>query len=176
MLLGRKRFARADSGAILSILMDSPDLIVREVTPDDASAVAGLSAELGYPVSAAAMKQRIESLLHRPDHVIYVACLSGRVIGWIDVELAHHLAADPRAEIAGLVVSAEARRRGIGRRLVARAEQWAMERGLTVMLVRSRITRDDAHRFYLREGYERTKTSAVFSKELGWPGESDTRR
>jgi hypothetical protein len=32
------------------------------------------------------------------------------------------------------------------------------------MLVRSRVTREQAHRFYLREGYELTKTSAVFSK------------
>jgi hypothetical protein len=26
--------------------------------------------------------------------------------------------------------------------------------------------REAAHRFYLREGYERTKTSAVFTKKL----------
>jgi hypothetical protein len=35
------------------------------------------------------------------------------------------------------------------------------------MLVRSQIKREDAHRFYLREGYVRTKTSVVFTKELG---------
>jgi GNAT superfamily N-acetyltransferase len=146
--------------------MDCADLVIREVTPEDAPAVAGLSGELGYPVSADAMKQRIASLLRQPDHAIYVACLSGRVIGWIDIESAHHLAADPRAEIAGLVVSSGARSRGIGARLVAQAEKWAAEHGLAVMLVRSRITRDDAHRFYLSKGYERTKTSAVFSKNL----------
>jgi GNAT superfamily N-acetyltransferase len=50
--------------------------------------------------------------------------------------------------------------------LVTRAEQWALSRGVKEMLVRSRISREDAHRFYLREGYERTKTSAVFGKHL----------
>jgi hypothetical protein len=32
--------------------------------------------------------------------------------------------------------------------------------------VTSRSTREDAHRFYLRDGYERIKTSAVFEKVL----------
>jgi hypothetical protein len=33
-------------------------------------------------------------------------------------------------------------------------------------IVRSRITREAAHRFYLREGYTIEKTSLVFSKQL----------
>jgi len=32
--------------------------------------------------------------------------------------------------------------------------------------VTSRMSREGAHRFYLREGYERVKTSAVFEKIL----------
>jgi GNAT superfamily N-acetyltransferase len=146
--------------------MDFPDLLIREVTPADAMVVAVLSAELGYPASYLSMQQRIESLLRQPDHVVYVACLFGSVVGWVHVSVVHHLAADPRAEIGGLVVSADVRSRGVGACLVARAEQWAAERGVNTMTVRSRVTREDAHRFYLREGYERTKTSAVFSKTL----------
>lgn len=146
--------------------MDSLTPLIREITPDDAAAAANLSGELGYQVSAEAMRPRIESLLGRPDQAIYVACLSGKVVGWIDLAVNFHLASEPRVEIAGLVVSADVRSRGIGSLLVERAEQWALSRGLTAMLVRSRVTREDAHRFYLREGYERTKTSAVFTKEL----------
>lgn len=74
--------------------------------------------------------------------------------------------AAPRAEIGGLVVSAPARGRCVGAQLVARAEAWAREQGLSAILVRSQIAREDAHRFYLREGYQRTKTSAVFTKPL----------
>ncbi len=146
--------------------MDSPLPLIREITLDDADAAASLSGELGYQASGEALRQRIETLLGRPDQAIYVACLSGSVVGWIDLAVTYHLAADPRVEIQGLVVSAEVRSRGIGRLLVERAEQWARSRGLTAMLVRSRVTREDAHRFYLREGYTRTKTSAVFAKEL----------
>lgn len=161
MLRARKR-----CGAILSLAMDSPIPIIREITPDDALAAANLSGELGYQTSAEAIRQRIESLLGRPDQTVFVACLSGEVVGWIDLAVTWHLATDPRVEIQGLVVSVEVRSRGIGRLLVERAEQWARSRGIAAMLVRSRIAREDAHRFYLREGYQRTKTSAVFTKDL----------
>jgi GNAT superfamily N-acetyltransferase len=141
-------------------------LFVREITGADAVAAAKLSGELGYPVSAEAMMQRIESLGGRADHVVYVACVDGEVVGWIDVGVTNHLQSEPYAEIGGLVVSNEARSGGIGRSLVARAEEWALERGLKKVVVRSQIAREGAHRFYMREGYERTKTSAVFTKKL----------
>ena len=51
--------------------------------------------------------------------------------------------------------------------LVRAGEEWARQRGFERMVVRSRTTREAAHRFYLREGYEPTKTSAVFTKTLG---------
>ena len=140
------------------------DLQTREITLSDASAAAELSGELGYPVSPEVMQQRIASL--SADHVVYVACLDGEVVGWIDVSLTHHLQSDPRAEIGGLVVSSKVRSRGIGRVLVSRAEQWAVERGLKSVVVRSQIAREAAHNFYLREGYARTKKSAVFTKQL----------
>jgi GNAT superfamily N-acetyltransferase len=141
-------------------------LIAREISPADAAAAAGLSGELGYPVSSKEMRRRIESLARMPDHAVYVACMSGEVVGWIHVQASHHLQSEPRAEIGGLVVSSEARSRGIGRRLVAVAEEWARQQGLKSIVVRSRATREAAHRFYLREGYTQTKTSAVFTKSL----------
>ena len=142
------------------------DLVVRRVTAADAPVAAKLCEELGYPVSPDAMGQRIESLSQLADHAIFVACLAGDVVGWIDVGVSHHLQSEARAEIGGLVVSSAVRSAGIGRRLVASAEHWALERGLKSVLVRSQIAREAAHRFYLLEGYARTKTSAVFTKEL----------
>lgn len=146
--------------------MAPSDIRIREITPLDAPEASILCAELGYPVTVDALRHRIEYLMCQPDHVIFVACVEQAVVGWIDVTIAHVLASEPRAEIAGLVVSPAMRSRGIGHMLVMRAEQWAFSRGLKDMLVRSRVSREDAHRFYLREGYARTKTSAVFTKHL----------
>jgi len=144
----------------------TPDIDIRDITPDDAAAAAALSEELGYPVSAPAMRARIEQLIAGSDHGVFVACRDGQVIGWVHVAAVQHLQADPRAEIGGLVVTASARSAGVGARLVRRAEQWAKAHGFDSVVVRSQIMREAAHRFYLREGYERTKTSAVFAKKL----------
>jgi GNAT superfamily N-acetyltransferase len=141
-------------------------LSIREINVADAEAAAQLSGELGYPVSAGIMRERICRLEFLPNHVVFVACLDHAVVGWIDVDVVHHLQAEPSAEIGGLVVSRDYRSVGIGRMLLMQAEGWARKRHLKRMIVRSRITRDDAHRFYLREGYEKIKTSAVFSKML----------
>jgi GNAT superfamily N-acetyltransferase len=140
--------------------------MIREITLNDAEAASKLSAELGYPVSTHAMQARIKALHQLTNRAVYVACESDAVVGWIDVGLVYHLQSEASGEIGGLVVSSELRGRGIGHQLVATAEQWVRDRGITSMLVRSRISREAAHRFYYREGYERTKTSAVFMKRL----------
>ncbi|HEY1240095.1 MAG TPA: GNAT family N-acetyltransferase [Bryobacteraceae bacterium] len=142
-------------------------MVLREIAAEDAKAVAHLSGELGYPVSAAQMAARIRAQMKLRDHVTYIAAQpDGAVVGWIDVGITHHLQADPYAEIGGFVVSGEVRSLGIGKKLLARAEAWAWEHGVRRIVVRSQIARERAHRFYLREGYQRTKTSAVFSKDI----------
>ncbi len=138
----------------------------RPITPDDAGAAARLSGELGYPIAPEAMRARLDALAASADHAVFVACLDGDVVGWVHVAAVLHMQSGPRAEIGGLVVTASVRGRRIGAALVARAEAWAREQGFDSILVRSQVMRANAHRFYLREGYTRTKTSAVFSKTL----------
>ena len=142
------------------------DVRIREILKDDAEAASRLSAELGYPVSAKAMARRIEQLQGLTQHVVYVACVGETIVGWIDVAVAHHLQADPFGEIGGLVVASQCRSAGIGERLLDAAEGWMAAQGIATALVRSRASREAAHRFYLRHGYARTKTSEVFSKAL----------
>ncbi len=146
--------------------MSASSAQIRPITVDDAEAAAQLSDELGYPIAPEAMRARIGSVATAPDHGVFVACVDGHVVGWIHVAAVLHMQSDARAEIGGLVVSASVRGRRIGAALVARAEAWAREHGFGSILVRSQVMREDAHRFYLREDYARTKTSAVFSKSI----------
>lgn len=141
-------------------------IAIRKIALSDAEAAAQLSGEFGYPLSTEVMETRIRNLATLQNHAVFVACVDGAVVGWIDVGITHHLQAEPYGEIGGLVVSTAHRSAGIGRRLVIEAERFARECGVAQMLVRSRIEREAAHQFYLRDGYQRTKTSAVFTKAL----------
>lgn len=143
------------------------DFTIRVVRLSDSAAVAALSGELGYAVSAPEMDERLRHVAQDPDHAVLVACSQDDVpIGWIDVGLTFHVQYGSYAEIGGLVVTEHARGNGAGAALVRSAEEWAASRGAKRMLVRSNAVRIDAHRFYLREKYQQKKTSAVFEKNL----------
>lgn len=112
------------------------------------------------------MRARIESVAALRDHALFAACVDGNVVGWVDVGIVYHLQSGVYGEIGGLVVASAQRGRGIGRQLLAYAEAWIASKGVARVVVRSQIKREDAHRFYCREGYASVKTSVVFSKTL----------
>jgi GNAT superfamily N-acetyltransferase len=146
---------------------DGRALTVRQVALADAPVVAELSGQLGYETSAEEMEQRLETILPlRKGHVVLVACLGDEVVGWIESEIVCHIQTPPHVLITGLVVKDGVRSLGVGSRLCAEIEDWSRRQGVAVIRVTSRMTRERAHRFYLREGYKQTKTSAVFEKAL----------
>jgi GNAT superfamily N-acetyltransferase len=142
-------------------------VLVRVISHEDAAAVADLSRQLGYEVSPDMVAEQVGSLSSRTgSQVAFVACVGTDVVGWIEAAITHHLQSPPYSLIGGLVVREGMRSMGVGKRLCAEVEEWTREKGIAVVRVTSRSSRDDAHRFYLRDGYERIKTSAVFEKVL----------
>jgi GNAT superfamily N-acetyltransferase len=57
----------------------------------------------------------------------------------------------------------------VGRGLVETVEAWGRARGLEEVLVRSNILREESHLFYVKLGYERSKTQHVYRKRT-FPG------
>jgi GNAT superfamily N-acetyltransferase len=149
---------------------NEPSLIVRSVRLEDAPAISELSAQLGYEASSEAILQRIGEISHCTDRAAFVACLksvgSTEVVGWIEATVMHEIQSPSFALITGLVVSEAHRSLGIGKRLCVEVEAWTRKQGVAKIRVTSRIAREGAHRFYLREGFERVKTWAVFEKML----------
>jgi GNAT superfamily N-acetyltransferase len=141
---------------------------IRPVTREDAAAVAALSVQLGYPVSADAVATRLDRLLARDDQLVLAAVAGdGELAGWIHAAEQDLVETERRCEILGLVVDGRRRRGGIGRRLVAEAERWAASRGLRQMSVRSNLAREESHPFYQAQGYGRVKTQQVYRKPIG---------
>ena len=133
---------------------------------DDAGAVANLATQLGYPSSEVQLAERIAQVQGREEAAAMVAEDAGNVVAWVHVELRRTLVADQHAQVMALVVDERCRGRGIGAALMAEAERWARKRGANAVRVASRTTREEARRFYERQGYRLTKTSNWFEKEL----------
>jgi GNAT superfamily N-acetyltransferase len=86
--------------------------------------------------------------------LLLAAFLDGEVVGTVQVVFAPHPNQPHRADIARMLVRRSARRRGIGRQLVERAEEAARTEGKT-LLVLDTVTGDDAERLYERLGWTR---------------------
>jgi len=139
---------------------------IRRMRADDVAAVAELCGQLGYPATPGQIEARWSPIASDRGHGVFVGTKGGRVVAWLHVAIRPLLESDLSAEIWGLVVDQHERGAGIGRALVAAAEQWAIEAGCTAMRVRSRVERSRAHVFYEREGYARIKSQYVFEKSL----------
>lgn len=140
--------------------------VVRPATPDDALAVARLSSEWGYPCYEDTMRSRLQRMIESPAHLVLVAEVDGAAAGWATGEVRLSLGSEPRVEITGLVVTKGFRRAGVGRLLVEKIELWGLKKGCREIFLRSNIARPEAHPFYERLGYERTKTQHAYGKVL----------
>ena len=140
---------------------------IRKAREQDCEELARLASQLGCPVLGEVMRLRLQRLLASPGDVIFVAEFSGGgLAGWIHGVLSQFLESDHRVEIGGLVVDERFHRQGVGRGLVQRVEDWAIEHGVMHASVRCRTTRAGAHLFYESLGYKQIKTQIVFRKSL----------
>jgi len=142
------------------------DILIRPAGLLDASAVAELCTQLGYPTSPEQAARRVDQIARLPDHGLFVAVADGQVVGWVHVHAYPLPEVDTHAELGGLVVDERVRNGGIGRMLVEQAESWSRGQGCGFLSVRSNIVREAAHRFYQRLGFEQFKTQYSFRKQL----------
>jgi len=129
--------------------------------------MARLSEKLGYEVTRAAARRHLRAIRASDSDLMIVAeDPASAVVGWLQAHAAHIMESGFRVEITGLIVSAEARRRGIGRSLVMAAERWARRISARAVVVRSNVQRLESHAFYPALGYNQTKTQTVYRKAL----------
>ena len=153
--------------AMTAIEKVGASLQMRSIAWDDAASVAELCGQLGYEVSVASVEEQIGLLSAcTQNQAAFVTCAGAEAVGWIEAAIAHHLQSPPHVLITGVAVRDGVRSLGVGKRLCAEVETWGRAKGVQMVRVTSRMSREGAHRFYLREGFVRTKTSAVLEKLL----------
>ena len=136
--------------------MPGTDCWIRDAELNDAPELAVLMCELGYETKRTKMETRLRLILSNPAYKTFVAVMDGCVCGMIGMltcpSYEHN---DPSGRILALVTLSAARRRGIGRALIATAEKDFAQRGIRRVALNTRLTREDAHKFYELLGYER---------------------
>ena len=136
---------------------------IREICLDDIDQYIVLAKQLGYETDKEHLKRCI---INKDDlEIVFVAEFESKIIGWIDCKISHTYLKKDYCEIVGLVVDEMERSKGIGKKLMSKAENWAKDKGTKEIIVRSNIRRERAHKFYLNNGYVIEKQSMVFKKE-----------
>jgi ribosomal protein S18 acetylase RimI-like enzyme len=129
---------------------------IRDAELNDAPELAVLMCELGYETQRAEMETRLKLILSNPAYKTFIAIMDGCVCGMIGTltypSYEHN---DPSGRILALVTLSAARRRGIGRALIATAEKDFAQKGIRRVALDTRVNREDAHKFYESLGYER---------------------
>jgi GNAT superfamily N-acetyltransferase len=142
-------------------------LKIRRAKTTDATRLAELSGQLGYPTTPAEITRRLKRLKAASRNALLVADHSqDGVAGWLHVSAVPLIEVDFRAEINAFVVGEKHRSQGAGAKLLAAAEEWARKQGCRGVSVRSNVIRERAHKFYERNGYEHYKTQKAFRKPL----------
>jgi ribosomal protein S18 acetylase RimI-like enzyme len=142
------------------------DVKVRIAELTDAAGLAGLMDELGYETTPAQMEARLKTIIADQAYATFIAEIDGAICGVVGTfaqpSYEHN---DLSGRILALVVSSNARRFGVGRTLIAAAEKHFVKRGITRIALTTRLTREDAHKFYEAVGYQRN--GYRFVKTLG---------
>ncbi|MBV8171599.1 MAG: GNAT family N-acetyltransferase, partial [Candidatus Eremiobacteraeota bacterium] len=104
-----------------------------------------------------------------PSYAVFVSESDQRLSGFIEVRLrpyADGCDTSPVGYIEGWYVEPASRRSGIGRRLVAAAEQWARARGCSEMASDSLLDNENGRRAHEHLGYAEVEQAVRFRKDL----------
>ncbi|MDX6021108.1 aminoalkylphosphonate N-acetyltransferase [Scandinavium sp. V105_16] len=131
---------------------------LRRATLDDTDAVYGLICELKQKAyDRQTFATGFAANLNNPAQCYQLAWVNGEVVGLIGLQVMFPLNQNCWiGEIQELVILPQMRGLNIGQQLLRWAEDEARRRGASLMELSSGKVRPDAHRFYLREGYQQS--------------------
>lgn len=141
-----------------------PEIVIRKATPRDAEQLSGLLGELGYPHSSEFAGEKITAISTSDNDELLVAETMGLVIGAAHLHIAAMLHERGKlGRIMALVVTDKHRFLGVGKKLMATAEEAARNAGCSKMEVTSAMHREPAKKFYEGLGYKEERRRFVKS-------------
>ena len=131
----------------------NPYLTLRLAGPSDAQSVTALLSELGCTVTDSQVHERLSRLEGSAADRVFFAEMDGHAVGLLGMHIAPLLHRDSFARVTALIVTKEHRGKGIGSRLLAAGEEWALSHGCTQIELNSGDQHAPAHAFYESHGY-----------------------
>jgi len=128
---------------------------IRSARLSDGPAIEQLLDQLGYTGTEGFLPQKLRRMLADPDERLLVYETAAGVVAFISVHFIPQIAvAGDFARISYFSVDDSVRGQGTGREMEEYVAMLAQERGCDRIEVHCHSRREDAHRFYFRQGYE----------------------
>ena len=150
----------------------APGVLVRPVRPADAETWARLRAAL-WPGDDGAHRQEVAAFFagerRNPQAVLIAEDASGEIVGFVELSIrnyAEECETDRVAYLEGWYVVPQARRRGVGRALVAAGEAWGRAQGCTEFGSDADAANDVSAGAHRALGFEETGQIRTFKKGL----------
>lgn len=140
-------------------------MIIRTMADKDLLGVQRLLSQLGYETDLNVLKDRFEKISQSTESDAFVCEDDGKSVGFLHVYGRMALEKSAEAVVQSMVTDAQYRRGGIGSKLIMAADRWARERGYQSIVLHTRMDRDDAHGFYMNQGFT-AQASAYFMRKL----------
>lgn len=131
-------------------------IIIRDCKTEDFEDVLSLLKQLwpGRKINSSALKESFLKSLELAAPIIRVASTPDKVVGLCSLSIRNNLKAEGNlANIDELVVDETMRGQEIGKLLLEDAEAIARENGCKALGLESSFHREDAHKFYIKNGY-----------------------
>ena len=146
--------------------MQSTKIIIREAEPSDIFALTELMNELGYDTTMDEMKTRFENIQDHKDYKTFIAIDETEILGMVGLSKNYSYEQNGiYVRVLALVTRSRFRQKGIGKKLMDVAENWAKEIGADKVLLNcgNRDEREIAQLFYKKIGYQ-IKSSGFIKK------------
>ena len=136
--------------------------IIRRARPEDVPVLVGLlrllfSIEKDFVFDAAKQERALRLLLGRTEAAVFAAEIDGEAVGMCTGQLLISTAqGGPSALIEDVAVLPAQQGKGIGRRLVAAAEAWAVSQGASRVQLLADRNNAPALAFYQKTGFQTT--------------------
>ena len=122
-------------------------------------------------LSDAENERESAAIMEQPEQFVVFVAISpaGAIEGFVEVRLREYADgcdSSPVGYLEGWFVVPQRRRAGVGRQLVAAAEDWARSHGCTEMGSDSILDNVDGQRAHARLGYEEIERQVCFRKSL----------